>query len=226
MDPRVTSFFGLRDPVSASSHLFGFIVAVFAAAMLWRLARGDRVKQLSLGVFGLCAVLLYLASGTYHALMLPPGESTLVLFQRLDHSAIYLLIAGSYTPVYAILLRGWERRGMLALIWGLAAVGIACKWLLPMVPFSLSVGLYVAMGWLGLLPLIQLFRAVGVRAMLWGLGGGALYMAGGLCDACKWPNVWDGVIRSHEVFHLLDLAATGAHLVFFVRYLLPFRPRA
>jgi hemolysin III len=221
MDPSVVSVLGLRHPVSASSHLLGAILGAFVAAMLWRLARGERHKQFSLGVYGLSLVLLYGASGLYHALIF--GDAgTMELFRNFDHSAIYLLIAGSFTPVYAVLLAGRLRPVMLGVIWGLALLGIAGKWLLPHGPFELSVVLYVTMGVVGLVPIRALVRAVGPRAMAWGIGGAAIYTAGGVCEACNWPLLLEGVIRPHEVFHLLDLAATGLHVVFFTRYVLPF----
>lgn len=221
MDPTVISVLGLRHPVSAGSHLLGAVFSAFAAAMLWRLAHGDRLKQWSLGVFGACLILLYAASGTYHALIFHDPR-TLELFRNLDHSAIYLLIAGSFTPVYAILLTGRLRQGMLALIWGLALAGIAGKWFFP-VPFTVGVAIYIGMGVVGLVPIVPLVKAAGGRAMAWGVTGAAVYTAGGLCDACNWPLLLDGVIRPHEVFHLLDLAATVVHVIFFVRYVLPFR---
>lgn len=221
MDPTVISVLGLRHPVSASSHLLGALFGAFAAAMLWRLAHGDRLKQWSIGVFGVCLVLLYSASGTYHALLFH-DRRTLEVFRKIDHSAIYLLIAGTFTPVYAVLLTGRLRWGMLALIWALALAGIAGKWLFP-VPFAVGVAVYIAMGVVGLAPIVPLVKAAGVKAMAWGVSGAAIYTAGGICDACNWPMLWNGVVRPHEVFHLLDLTGTVVHFIFFVRFVLPFR---
>jgi hemolysin III len=222
MDPSVISVLGLRHPVSAGSHLLGALLGAFVAAMLWRLSRGERLKQLSLGVYGLCLVLLYAASGTYHAILYRDAD-TLELFRNFDHSAIYLLIAGTFTPVYAVLLAGRLRWLMLAAVWALALAGIAAKWLLPHGPFVVSVVLYVSMGVVGLAPIVPLIRSAGLRAMLWGLGGAAVYTAGGVCEACDWPLLLEGVIRPHEVFHLMDLTATAIHVVFFVRFVLPFK---
>jgi hemolysin III len=214
--------FIFRNPVSAGTHLLWCVLGVYITALLWRLSRGDRVRQLSTGAFGLSMVLLYGASAAYHAV---PREAPLLMkyLQRLDHSAIYVLIAGTYTPVFAVLLRGRLRIVLLSLVWGLAGVGIAAKWLLPWPPYWLTVSLYIAIGWIGMLPLWQLIRAVGVLAMLWGLLGGVLYTFGGVCDAAKWPILLPGVVGYHEVLHLSDMGGTLIHVFFVIRYVLPFQ---
>ena len=213
--------FIFRNPVSASTHLLWCLLAVYITGLLWRLSRGDRIRQLSTGAFGLSMVLLYGASGAYHAV---PGEDLLLVkyLRLLDHSAIYVLIAGTYTPVFAVLLRGRLRIILLSLVWGLAAVGIAAKWLLPWPPYELTVALYIAMGWIVLIPIWQLIRAVGVHGMLWALLGGLLYTFGGVCDAACWPVLLPGVIGYHEVLHLLDMGGTLVHVFFVFRYVLPF----
>ena len=214
--------FIFRNPVSAGTHLLWCVLGVYITALLWRLSRGDRVRQLSTGAFGLSMVLLYGASAAYHAV---PREAPLLMkyLQRLDHSAIYVLIAGTYTPVFAVLLRGQLRAVLLSLVWGLAGVGIAAKWLLPWPPYWLTVSLYIAIGWIGMLPLWQLVRAVGVQAMLWGLLGGVLYTFGGVCDAARWPILLPGVVGYHEVLHLSDMGGTLIHVFFVIRYVLPFQ---
>jgi hemolysin III len=214
--------FIFRNPVSAGTHLIWCVLGVYVTALLWRLSRGDRLRQLSTGTFGLSMVLLYGASGAYHAV---PREAPLLMqyLQRLDHSAIYVLIAGTYTPIFAVLLRGRLRSILLSLVWGLAGVGIAAKWLLPWPPYALTVGLYVAVGWIGILPMWQLIRAVGLYAMLVGMLGGVLYTFGAVCDAVKWPILLPGIIGHHEVLHLADMGGTLIHIFFVVRYVVPFQ---
>jgi hemolysin III len=218
----ITPAWGLRHPVASLSHLMAFAAALFVAALLVKMARRDPAKRFSVAVFGVCMCLLYLASGTYHAVIVPPDQ--LRVFQLLDHTAIYLLIAGTYTPACVVLLRGRARAGMLALVWGLAVAGIACKWLLPLPPFWLTVGFYVGLGWAGLLVLGSLVQAVGARGMVWVLIGGTCYTAGGVMDVVQWPVLWPGVIGSHELLHVLDVGGTAAHVVFIVRYVIPYRP--
>ena len=98
-----------------------------------------------------------------------------------------------------------------------------CKWLLAAPPYSVNVGIYIALGWIGMIPVYHLIKAVGVRAMAWGLLGGLLYTAGGVCDAVHWPVLIPGVIGWHEVLHLCDIGGTMTHVFFMVRYVLPFR---
>ncbi len=221
MRDEIVSFI-FRNPVSAGTHLLWCILGIYITALLWRLSRGDRRRQLSTGIFGLSMVLLYGASALYHAVLGP--EWLLPYLQKLDHSAIYVLIAGTYTPICAVLLGGRLRIGLLSLIWGLAGVGILAKWLLPWPPYGLTVSLYIAMGWTGLLPIVPLIRAVGVQAMVWGLLGGVLYTFGGVCDAAKWPILLPGIIGYHEVLHVADMGGTLFHVFFIIRYVLPFQP--
>jgi hemolysin III len=217
-----TVSFIFRNPVSAGTHLLWCFFGAYITALLWRLTRGDRVRQLSTAIFGLSMVLLYGASALYHAVLGP--EWLLGYLRKLDHSAIYVLIAGTYTPICAVLLRRRLSIVLLSLVWGLAGVGILAKWLLPWPPYWLTVALYVIMGWIGLLPIVPLIRAVGVQAMLWGTLGGILYTFGAVCDAAKWPILLPGIIGYHEVLHVADMGGTLIHVYFVVRYVLPFQP--
>lgn len=211
----------LRDPVSSATHLFWCLAAFFFTALLLRLARGDRLRWWSVACFGFSMCLLYGASGIYHALKVEPR--VLEYFRLIDHSAIYVLIAGSATPIFAVLLRGRLRVYLLSLIWGMAAIGIACKWLLPAPIYSVTVGLYIAMGWVGVIPVVQVIRAIGVRGMAWAVLGGLLYTAGGIADAMRWPVIYPGVVGAHEVLHVLDMGGTLSHIVLIIRYVLPFQ---
>lgn len=217
-------FLPLRDPVSALTHLFAAVFALFATALLWRLSRGDWRKRFSLACFGVAMVLLYSASGIYHAVLMPKTSDTVQALRRLDHSAIYVLIAGTYTPTFAVLLGGRVRAVMLGLVWALAAVGIAMKWTFSIAPEIVTVGLYLALGWLAVLPAAALIRAGG-WGMLWGLAGGLCYTAGAVCELMKWPVIIPGLVRWHEVFHVLDMAGTACHVVFMVRCVVPYDPK-
>jgi hemolysin III len=215
------SFLEMRQPVSAVSHLAWAVVSVFVAALLVRRCRGDRVKQLAIGVFGISMVLLYGMSGLFHAV--PASEPRLVqTFRLLDHSAICVLIAGTYTPVFAVLLTGRLRIVMLALVWGLAGLGIACKWLLPLPPHGLTVVLYATTGAVGFLPARSLLDAVGPRGLLWMIAGAACYAVGGVFDALRWPVLVEGWVGSHEVLHLLDICGTSIHVGFVAAYVVPY----
>jgi hemolysin III len=210
----------LREPFSSLSHWLGFVAALYLTGVFWRLTRGDWLRRYSVLCFGGSMVLLYGASGAYHAVVHP--EAVIDFCRRLDHSAIYVLIAGTYTPIFAVLLRGRWRTSLLATMWGLAVVGVALKWLLPLGPHWLSVVFYIAMGWLGVVPVVPLTRAVGLRAMALGLLGGLFYTTGAVIDTLDWPVIYSPLIRSHEVMHLCDLAGTATHVVFVIRYVVPY----
>src|SRR5262249_43834994 len=123
----------LRNPVAASTHLFWALVAVFVTALFWQLTRGDWVKRWSVMTFGVSMCLLCTASGVYHSLRI--SDRPLNVFRLVDHSMIYVLIAGTYTPIVAILLKGWMRISQFLLIWSIAVVGIVCKWAFSAPPY-------------------------------------------------------------------------------------------
>ena len=212
----------LRDPVSSASHFLAAFLAVVATLFLARFTRGDPPRRACALLFGGCAILLYTLSGLYHALPLPPEE--LRVYQRLDMSAVYLLIAGSTTPMAALLLTGWFRVALLSAEWLCATLGIAALWLLPKPDHSVLVGIYLAMGWLGASGLWHYWRATGWRGIRWAVGGAAFYTAGAVIELSQAPVVWTGVIRSHELLHFCDIGGTVCHLVFIARYCLPYRP--
>jgi hemolysin III len=173
-------------------------------------------------LFGGCATLLYTLSGLYHALRLPP--ESLRVYQRLDMSAIYLMIAGSATPMAVLLLRGRFRTVLVVGQWACAAVGIGALWLLPKPDFSVLVGTYLAMGWLGAAGLWHYWQATGWRGVRWAIGGSLFYTAGAVIELAEWPVLWPGVIRAHELLHFCDIAGTACHLVFLAKYALAYRP--
>ncbi len=209
----------LRDPVSSASHLLTALWAVYATLVLLRLSAPGRARRAAVAVFGLSMVLLYLASGTFHGLYYDTPEEKR-FFQRLDHSAIFLLIAGTNTPALVVLLGGAWGRQFLRVMWGLAFAGIACVWLLPKAPHTVQVGVYLAMGWLGVLPVAHYYRAVGWRAMNWLWAGAVFYTAGAACELAKWPVLWGGplFVGPHEVLHLLDTVASVMFFLFAARY--------
>jgi hemolysin III len=212
----------LRDPVASSTHFFASMLAIFATLIMRRLTRNDSLRRACVTIFGLSMVVLYAASGLFHGLQLPRPE--LRVYQQLDQSAIYLLIAGTCTPVMGFLLAGRARTFMLWSIWLLAAAGIGCLWLLPKAPHSATVSFYLGMGWLGLSPIWQYYKAVGLRGIGWALWGAVFYTFGAICELTKWPVIWPDVIQSHEVLHISDMFATFCHFVFVVRYVIPYVP--
>ncbi|MBX9584795.1 MAG: hemolysin III family protein [Gemmataceae bacterium] len=222
---------GLRDPLSSASHLLTAAWAAYATLILLRLTPAGAGRRAAVAVFGLSMVLLYLASGTFHGVPYTrdanPDEFR--LFQKLDQSAIFVLIAGTNTPIIVTLLAGARRRWFLRLMWAVAATGVGCLWLLPKAPHWVTVGNYVLMGWLGIVPGWHYVRVLGgVRPMLWAAAGSVLYTAGAVCEVVEWPVLLDYPVRVgyHEVLHLFDVAGTVAFFLFIARYVVPFEPGA
>ena len=218
---------GLRDPVSSASHLLAAAWAAFAALVLLRLTPPATGRRAAVAAFGGSMVLLYLASGAYHAVPFSPAYRPATLrLQTVDRSAVFLLIAGTNTPVMAALLDGRWRRWCLRGIWALAAAGVASLWALPQPPFAMTVGVYVGMGWLGVVPLAKYARAVGWRGLGWAAAGGLLYTAGAACDLAGWPALTAAPVRvgPHEVFHLATVAGSVAFYVFIARHVVRYVP--
>jgi len=181
-------------------------------------------------VFGGSMVLLYLTSGLFHGVSYTKAENpaTFRFFQRLDQSAVFVLIAGTNTPLMATFLDGQWRRWCLIGIWSAAGTAIGCLWLLPKPPHEAIVAICLAMGWLGLLPMRDYYRAVGWRAMNWVWSGCILYTLGTACELTEWPVfcVWPVRLGFHEVFHLVSTAASLAFFLFVARYVIPHGPLA
>jgi hemolysin III len=207
-----------RHPVSAASHLLFCAFCAYAAALLWRAAEGP-VRRRSVLAFGASAVVLYAASGLYHVIS-ADRPALVALFLRLDLAAIHVLIAGTMTPLLAVLLEGRVRRLMLALVWAVALVGVGARLLLPPLPFALTVGLYAATAVGGVLPVLPLLHVLPPRTLGWLVAGAAAYAAGATCEALRWPVLLPGVVGPHEVLHTGDMIGTSCHLVFVARLVL------
>jgi hemolysin III len=218
----------LRDPVSSASHLLTAAWAVFATLVMLRLTANRLGRLVPVLVYGASMVVLFLASGTFHGLHYNGDEERKRFFQKLDQSAVYLLIAGTYTPVLAILLSGAWRRWLLLMVWLLAGAGVSCMWLMPEAPHEAIVGIYLVLGWIGTPPLPLYYRAVGWRAMNYVWVGAGLYSIGAICELTKWPVIvqdWNGYrIGYHEVLHLTHAAASIVFFLFMVRYVIPYCP--
>ena len=201
-------------------HAGAAVLALIATIALAVLSAGDRPKQVSLLVYGASSIVLFGWSALYHLGHWSPRVRA--VFRRIDHANIFVLIAGTYTPMAFNLLTGWARITLLALIWGLAALGMAAAAPALRIPRQVLAGLYVAMGWVALAFIPQIVGAVGLGAMLLLALGGALYTLGALAYAFRWPNIWPRVFGYHEVFHLATIFANAAFFVFMLTQVLPF----
>jgi len=206
---------GFCDPLSSMSHLF-LGAPLFAALTLVLVirGRGDPGRQLALGLYGLTNVALFVLSGTYH--LLPLGSEARLVLQRLDHAAIFCLIAGTFTPAHYILFRGWWMRWLpILVIWSVAAIGVVLK----TVYFNHFLGatglaLYLGMGWGGGLSGFFILYSFGSRLVLLLLGGALFYTVGAVLDYLRWPILVPGLLGYHECFHLAVVLGAGYHCYF------------
>jgi hemolysin III len=208
----------LRDPVNGLTHLVGGLLASAGLiVLLAKAASTGRVDQLvAFGVFGLSLVALYTASTLYHLLPLSPAR--VARLRRLDHVAIFVLIAGTYTPFCLLALQGAWRWGLLALVWGLALCGVLLKVLWMDAPRWLSVVLYLGMGWVAVVAAPALLQTVPVGGMAWVLAGGLIYSVGALVYGFKRPNPIPGVFGFHELWHLFVVAGSACHFWAVLRF--------
>ncbi len=203
----------LRDPISAATHGAAFLVSIVVTIDLIVRARRQGFHPLPFAAFGVGMMFCYAASALFHALVLPLDR--LDVYRLMDHSAIYLLIAGTNTPVLWFLTgKTAFRRNLLILTWTLAVTGIVLKWSLPAPPYWAVVTPYLALGWIGLIPLPRLWRSVGARRLFWLFIGGVSYSVGAVIDWLGTQRLGTESFGAHEIFHLLTIAGTVCHVVF------------
>ena len=200
-----------RDPISALTHLASAAAALIGMAALLLLSEKTTARIISLTIYGASLVLLFLASGTYHAVRSTP--EVVQIFRKIDHAAIYLLIAGSYTPFCMIAFSGFWKWGLLAIIWALAGTGIVIKVFTVQAPRWVTAGVYVAMGWLSVLALREMLAALSTGTILWLFTGGVIYTLGALVYVTKKMEIIPGVFGFHEVWHIFVTLGAAAHFI-------------
>lgn len=208
-----------RDPISGLTHLLGAILSVGALVwLLWvAVGQGNVWQIVSFAVFGVSLILLYTSSAIYHVVQ----ASTRVIqnLRRLDHTMIFVLIAGTYTPFCLGPLRGPWGFWLLGVIWGIGVLGILFSIFWIDAPRWLTTGLYLAMGWAIVVAAVPLVRSLPGGALIWLAIGGLMYSLGAVIYATKRPNPLPGVFGFHEIWHLFVLAGSFSHFVSVVRYL-------
>lgn len=215
-------FFRTKDPGSALTHFIGFVMALFATFPLLIQASMAHVGvggMVSLSVFMLSMLMLYAASTIYHSFNLS-GNGNMIL-KRIDHMMIFVLIAGTYTPVCVMMLNNRTGWMMLAAVWIVAAAGMILKACWVTCPKWFSSIIYIAMGWLCILAMPQIIAALSPRQFIWLLTGGIMYTVGGVIYALK-LSVFNELHRnfgSHEIFHLFVMAGSFCHYICVYLYL-------
>ena len=210
----------VRDPFSGFSHLAGAILSVAGLCLLVRYAsvNGTVRHIVSFSIFGASLILLYTASSIYH--LLSVSEKSIRVLRKIDHMMIYILIAGTYTPVCLIPLRGGWGWSLLISIWSIAMAGIVLKVLWFNAPRWLYTLFYLLMGWLIVIAFVPLVRTMPIAAMLWLIAGGLLYTVGAIIYGTKWPKLKSKVFGFHEMFHVFVLYGSFCHFWMMFRYIL------
>jgi channel protein (hemolysin III family) len=208
---------GFTEPVSSLTHLIGAgVFAALGAVLLYR-GRGSGARLVCLGVYVFSGVFLLAMSGVYHLLAFGGGGRAVL--ERLDHSAIFVLIAGSFTPAHGLLFRGWGRWGPLLFVWIGATAGVVLKAIfLSAVPEWLGLSLYLGLGWVGVISAADMARRFGAAFIGPLVQGGLAYTLGGVLEFLRWPVLAPGVVGSHELMHLLVLAGVGLHWKFVYQF--------
>ena len=211
----------IREPGSAITHFIAMMMAVFAATPLLikaALSSDGKITLLALGIFCISMILLYGASATYHSLNI--SGKALRIFRKIDHMMIFVLIAGSYTPVCLIILGGKLGYTLLSVVWGIALFGMILKACWVTCPKWFSSVIYIAMGWVCLGVFGTLWNVLPHAAFGWLLAGGIIYTIGGVIYALKLP-IFNGKHKSfgsHEIFPLFVMGGSICHFIFMYLY--------
>ncbi len=210
----------IREPGSAITHYIAMMLALVAATPLLVKtgSAGNPISLLAMTIFAGSMVLLYGASATYHSVNV--SGKILKIFRKVDHMMIFVLIAGSYTPVCLIVLGGKLGYELLMVVWGIAIGGMLMKALWITCPKWFSSVLYIAMGWVCVAVFGQILNTLPISAFVWLLAGGVIYTVGGVIYALKLPifNAKHALFGSHEIFHLFVMGGSICHFIFMYHY--------
>ena len=210
----------IREPGSAITHFIGMVLAVFASTplLIKTATAANPIAYIAMVIFMLSMITLYGASALYHSVNVK--DRILRIFRKIDHMMIFVLIAGSYTPVCLLVLDGRSGYTLLAIVWSIAVIGMLVKALWITCPKWFSSIIYIAMGWVCLGVVGQLWTTLSRSAFLWLLTGGLIYTAGGIIYALKLPifNSRHKNFGSHEIFHLFVMGGSICHFIFMYLY--------
>ena len=205
----------IKEPGSAITHFIGMLMAIFAAVPLLIKAAHEpsRIYVISFAVYSASMILLYAASTTYHTFDISAKINTIL--KKWDHMMISVLIAGSYTPICLLVLKGKTGLILLAIVWSFAIIGILIKAFWVYCPKWVSSILYIGMGWTCVLAFTQILNSMSRTSFIWLLIGGIIYTVGGIIYALKLPifNSKHKNFGSHEIFHLFVMGGSMCHFV-------------
>jgi len=213
--PNINPYFKVKDPMSSLTHFIGFILSILFTPiiLIHAFSTGHSISDLiAISIFMISMILLYGASSSYHT-FLSTGKTALNL-KRLDHMMIFVLIAGTYTPICVMHL-GKTGMYLLITVWSLAFIGMIFKLVWVTCPKWISSVIYISMGWVVIFALPTLYKSINFTAFMWLLAGGIIYTIGGVIYALKLVkiNSRNSLWGSHEIFHLFVLGGSLCHFI-------------
>ncbi|MFA5862094.1 MAG: hemolysin III family protein [Candidatus Thermoplasmatota archaeon] len=194
-----------EEAFSFFTHLGGALAGLVALVLMVQRAQGV-IATMAFAAYGITLVIMFSSSTLHHVAHREDG-----LLRRLDLTAIYLFIAGTYTPVCLIALRNEGGITVAIIVWALALVGISLRWWRPVTPRWVTAGIYLGMGWFAVLGVVPLTRAMGWNALYFLFGGGLVYTVGAIIYAMKKPDPWPLYVGYHGLWHVFVLVAAGLH---------------
>lgn len=200
-----------RNPISGLTHLASAAAAFIGLICLLVLSPNEPIRQISLLIYGLCLICLFSASAVYH--LIRSSDQVILKLRKFDHSAIYLLIAGTYTPICLNFFTGFWRWGLLALIWTMALVGIGIKLFIINAPRWVTAGIYLVMGWTCILAVKEMLATMPVFALIWLAAGGLFYTFGAVMYILKKPDPFPGWFGFHEIWHIFVMLGALCHFI-------------
>lgn len=211
----------LRDPVSGLSHLAGAIAAAGGLVLLLFLGRDSAAKEAALAVYGVSLLLMFTASAAYHLIRARPAVDRIL--RKLDHAAIYLLIAGTYTPICTHYFRGSWRWGVMGVVWTMAFAGVALKMFFIKTPRRLNTALYLLMGWTSVAAVTEIVATLPMAAIVWLVLGGLFFTVGAAVYIAKRPNFYPRVFGFHELWHVFVILGCACHFIVIAAFVAPLK---
>lgn len=213
-------FTWMREPVNALTHLIGCLLSAIGLTFLIYISVVEATSWhiVSFAIYGISMILLYTASTLYHMLKL--SDKSIEILHKIDHMMIFVLIAGTYTPICLVPLRGGWGWSLFGVVWLLAIAGILSKVFWFNAPRQLSTLFYVLMGWVVVIAFVPLINSVPFSGVMWLVAGGISYTIGAVIYAFKKPNIFKKFLGYHEIFHLFVLGGSFCHFIFMLRYIM------
>ncbi len=207
---------GFREPVNGLTHFFAAIVAIMGLTFLLFKGWGNDIKIAAFLIYGISLILMFSASAAYH--LVNASDKVSAILRKMDHTAIYLLIAGSYTPICLIFFQGFWQFGLLSIVWAFALIGIIVKLFTIRAPRWVTAGIYLVMGWLCIIAIGEMRRTLPQGALVLLFIGGLFYTIGAVVYVTKKMDLKPGIFGFHEVWHIFVILGALSHLLMIAIY--------